>query len=291
MSTLSHFQVDNSQTDRITVWIGKNAPGVNVLNKKVFDELNQLCEGWEASSSTLPIVFRTENPTGFIVGADIKAMAKMTTEEEIRTFLGYGQKTLERLGTLKRQTIALVQGACLGGGFEFALSCRYRIGSENGRTCFGLPETKLGLLPGWGGTQWLPRIVGLHLAIRMLLRGDPITLDFAQENRLVDEVSVEGAADADLNQFLEDLGPDELRRTTWEIKELVLDNGAELATAAQEIAEAEFGPLNASQQAIMTAMKAGLEQCSAVGLQAELDLFYNRLMSEEAQAAFARFKK
>ncbi len=78
---------------------------------------------------------------------------------------------MQRLGNLQRRSIAVVQGACLGGGLEFALSCRYRLGCENGRTMLGLPETKLGLLPGWGGTQMVGilvqhRIGGSHALAR-----------------------------------------------------------------------------------------------------------------------------
>lgn len=92
-----------------------------------------------------------------------------------------GQQVFDDLASLTVPTVALISGACLGGGLEFALACRYRIADEGRKTQLGLPEVKLGIVPGWGGTIRLPRAVGFMEAVPMLLTGKTLNARQAAE--------------------------------------------------------------------------------------------------------------
>lgn len=100
-----------------------------------------------------------------------------------------GQKALNRLANSSKPVVAAINGACLGGGLEFALACQYRVASSSKKTVLGLPEVKLGLLPGAGGTQRLPKLVGIQGALKMITTGSNTKPDRALKMGLVNQVA------------------------------------------------------------------------------------------------------
>ena len=134
----------------------KGSP-VNVFNEEVFVELQRVIEQIERDPPKV-VVFRSGKPSGFFAGADVHQIRKLRTADEVRTVLAAGQELFERIERLPCPTIAVIHGLCLGGGLEFALACKYRVARDDAQTKLGLPEVQLGLIPGWGGTQRLPRI-------------------------------------------------------------------------------------------------------------------------------------
>src|SRR5262249_14858447 len=109
--------------------------------------------------------------SGFVAGADLKEFQTVRDAAAAEAVSAAGQKVFARLAALPMPTIAAVSGACLGGGLELALACDYRLVFDSRHTQLGLPETQLGILPAWGGTQRLPRLVGLQRALIMILQG------------------------------------------------------------------------------------------------------------------------
>src|SRR5205814_621904 len=105
----------------------------------------------------------------FLAGADIQQFADIRTAEEAAALSAAGQQLFDKLELLPVPTLAVVHGPCLGGGLELALACDYRLVVDGPATQLGLPEVELGLLPGWGGTQRLPRVVGLERALQVIL--------------------------------------------------------------------------------------------------------------------------
>ena len=144
---------------------------VNSLSRDTLDELSQLIGRIRSDSELTGVVFKSGKPGNFIAGADITEFQKIQTPDEARQFSLLGQHVFDDLVSLKVPTVALISGACLGGGLEFALACRWRIADEGRKTQIGLPEVMLGIVPGWGGTVRLPRTIGFMEAVPLLLTG------------------------------------------------------------------------------------------------------------------------
>ena len=163
MNDLRNFTVETDDRGVMTATLDVPERPMNVFEDSVLTDLNAIVDHVEkdAGQSVKMLVFRSGKPSGFLAGADIHRLQQIKNEKEAGWILDQGQKLFNRLEHLKTPTLAVIHGACVGGGLEFVLSCRYRIAAETSSTKLGLPEVMLGLLPGWGGTQRLPRRVGL----------------------------------------------------------------------------------------------------------------------------------
>lgn len=157
---------------------------LNALNSAMLKELNEVLDVIAADSEIRVVIF-TGAGKAFIAGADIKEM-EMLSAEEGRQFARLGQQVFDKIEKLNQITIAAVNGFSLGGGCEMALSCDLRLASEKAK--FGQPEVSLGITPGFGGTQRLPKIVGVSKAKQMIFTGEIITAENALEIGLVSEV-------------------------------------------------------------------------------------------------------
>jgi len=181
-----HLRIDATHQKWITVWLDARDRTLNVLFEEFFEELRAVFEVVKADPSQRPLVIRSGKEKGFVVGADIKRIINIHTDAEIQAFMKLGQDVFHELEQLPNVTIAWIAGACLGGGLELALACRHRIVLDAPETLLGMPESKLGLTPGWGGTHRLVRRVGLQHGLQMLMIGEPIGATLAIEYRLAD---------------------------------------------------------------------------------------------------------
>jgi 3-hydroxyacyl-CoA dehydrogenase/enoyl-CoA hydratase/3-hydroxybutyryl-CoA epimerase len=134
------------------------------------------------------LVVWSGKPDGFIAGADVEAIAQIRDRAAAASAVRAGQQIFLDVERLQVPTIAAIHGLCLGGGTELALACRWRVASDSPRTRIGLPEVQLGILPAWGGTTRLPRLVGLQAALPILLTGEPLSASKARRIGMVDEV-------------------------------------------------------------------------------------------------------
>ncbi|MGL4554558.1 MAG: 3-hydroxyacyl-CoA dehydrogenase NAD-binding domain-containing protein, partial [Gemmataceae bacterium] len=134
---------------------------------------------------------RSGKKTGFLAGADLREFAAIQDPAEAAATSRRGQGVYNRLAALKAPTVAVVHGACLGGGLELALACDYRLVFDRPDTTLGLPEIELGLLPGWGGTMRLPRVVGLEHALQIILAGKRLNAREALAWGLADAVAAD----------------------------------------------------------------------------------------------------
>ncbi len=160
---------------------------VNKLSTPVMTRLKEVLEEVKKSSYKV-LVIVSKKPKIFIAGADIEEIKTMTTKEQFEKAVGSGQSIFDILEDLPQVTIAAVNGACAGGGCELILACDYRIASDDSSTKIGLPETQLGILPGFGGCVRLPRVVGLQAALDIILAGKLLNSKKAQKIGLVDRV-------------------------------------------------------------------------------------------------------
>jgi 3-hydroxyacyl-CoA dehydrogenase/enoyl-CoA hydratase/3-hydroxybutyryl-CoA epimerase len=174
-----------------TLTIDAPDKSVNTLGEESMSELQDDLETLERQDLK-GLIIRSGKENNFIAGADIEELRELSSEDEAYEASRRGQRLLRRIDNLPYPTIALVHGSCLGGGFELALACDYRIASESEKTELGLPEVKLGILPGWGGTQRLPRLIGVKDAIGLLLRGSSMDAGEARVKGAVDATRREG---------------------------------------------------------------------------------------------------
>ena len=163
------------------------AKNVNTLNSRYFDwferELGRL-----ANEPLKALAFISDKPGYFIVGADIEELAGATNQEAILALIRRGHKFTRTFADMPFPVICAIDGVCLGGGLELALACDVRIASEAPHTKLGLPEVQLGVFPGLGGTQRLPRLIGVPEALDLILTGRQIDARKAKKLGLVDEV-------------------------------------------------------------------------------------------------------
>ncbi len=158
---------------------------LNALNSAFFREMNEMLDDIEKRADIKILIITGDGPKSFVAGADIAEMVHMNAEQGHKFSLT-GHDTFNRLARLPIPVIAAINGFALGGGCELAMACDIRLASSNAK--FGQPEVNLGLIPGYAGTQRLPRIVGVSNALWLLLSGDVITADVALRIGLVQMV-------------------------------------------------------------------------------------------------------
>ena len=167
-----------------------NRPNVlNALNRKTMDELGDCLRAARRDDSVRVLILIGSGEKAFIAGADINELAQRTSVDG-KEFSLYGQEIIHRLETLGKPSIAAINGFALGGGCELALACTIRIASRNAK--LGQPEVKLGILPGYGGSQRLARLCGKGVAHELILTGEMITADEALRIGLVNRVTEPG---------------------------------------------------------------------------------------------------
>ncbi|HTK53122.1 MAG TPA: fatty acid oxidation complex subunit alpha FadJ [Gemmatimonadaceae bacterium] len=164
-----------------------NAP-VNTFARSVREEFTALIERLDRDESIRAAVVRSGKPDVWVAGADIEEFLGIETSSQAEALSRDGHALLDRLEKLTTPVVAAINGACLGGGLEAALACAYRIGTDTPKTVFGLPEVQLGLIPGGGGTQRLPRHVGLEAGLDMILTGRNIRARKALQMGLIHEL-------------------------------------------------------------------------------------------------------
>lgn len=162
-----------------------NNPPANALATPVMEEISQVFSSIEKDPAVRAVVF-TGSGQAFISGADIKEILTIDSAKKGETVTGRAQEILNRIEKLEKPVIAAINGWCLGGGLELAMACHIRVASDRAR--FGQPEINLGIIPGFGGTQRLPRIVGRAKATELILTGDMITAPEAKAIGLVNKV-------------------------------------------------------------------------------------------------------
>jgi enoyl-CoA hydratase len=173
--------------DGSVAWVILNRPNqINAINDEIRSAVPQALASLDAHDRVRVIVIRGEGQRGFCAGADIKESRGPETSVQVRRRME-GARWIESLDRVTKPVIAAIHGFCLGGGLELALACDIRMAAPD--AVFSLPETGLGLIPGGGGTQRLPRIAGLGRALDMLLTGDRIDAEEARRIGLVTRLS------------------------------------------------------------------------------------------------------
>ncbi|MCJ7679598.1 MAG: 3-hydroxyacyl-CoA dehydrogenase NAD-binding domain-containing protein, partial [Candidatus Aminicenantes bacterium] len=186
-----------------TLLFDSKGRSLNILTTPVMLELDALLDRIRNMDSLRFLVVRSGKPGGFMGGADVEEIRDIRTFEEAREKVNRGHAVFEKLQALPVPTLAVVDGICVGGGLELILACDFRLVTDSPATRLMLPEVKIGIFPGLGGTQRLPRVVGLRAALRMILTGTAVSAKEAFSMGLVDACVAADSLDGAVLEFVE----------------------------------------------------------------------------------------
>jgi 3-hydroxyacyl-CoA dehydrogenase/enoyl-CoA hydratase/3-hydroxybutyryl-CoA epimerase len=259
---------------------------VNTLGSAVSQEFAALLDHLFHDGSVRAIVLMSGKPDNFIAGADIEEFARLDSEEEAATLSREAEDVMDRVAASPKPIVAAIHGACLGGGFELALACQWRIATDHPKTQIGLPEIQLGIIPGAGGTQRLPRLVGARAALDMILAGksEPGArafrfgmVDELVPNSILREVALRAA------DRLATIGPGKRERRGG-IAALLLDRNPigrrVVYSQARKTVLARTGGNYPAPLAALDVVQAGLERGLRAGLRAEHEAFGKLAVSD-----------
>ena len=182
-----HWHTQTRADGVLVLSFDRDGASVNTFSQDVLIELDALLERL-ALDPPKALVVRSGKDKGFVAGADIKEFQEFDRKGTVGDAIHRGQQVFQRLAELPVPTVAAIHGFCMGGGTEMALACRYRVASDDASTRIGLPEVKLGIFPGWGGSVRLPRLIGAPAAFDMMLTGRSLSAKAARASGLVDKV-------------------------------------------------------------------------------------------------------
>lgn len=190
--TFTHFRFEVTGSGVAIATLDVAGQRMNTLSPALNDDFAAVCKRIETDAGIKAVVFASGKPDSFIAGADIKAIAGVKDAPEASRLSSELHAMLLRLEDItrkhKKPVVAAIHGPCLGGGLELALACSHRIASDGPKTVLGLPEVKLGLIPGGGGTQRLPRLIGVAQALDLILTGKTVRPNKAVKQGLIDEM-------------------------------------------------------------------------------------------------------
>ncbi|RPA35708.1 fatty acid oxidation complex subunit alpha FadJ [Shewanella frigidimarina] len=271
-----------------------DVPGetMNTLKEQFGPEISEILTEIKADSSIKGLVVISGKADSFVAGADITMLAACKNEEQAKALSQQGHVVFAELEGLSIPVVAAINGACLGGGLELALACHLRVCSDDKKTMLGVPEVQLGLLPGGGGTQRLPRLVGITTALDMMLTGKQIRPKQALKMGLVNDVvpnsilletavelakkgkqAAKPVVQSKINQFLE---------STSFTRDIIFDK------ARKQVLKKTQGNYPAPAK-IIDCVRQGMNKGIVKGLEVEATHFANLVMSKESAALRSLF--
>jgi 3-hydroxyacyl-CoA dehydrogenase/enoyl-CoA hydratase/3-hydroxybutyryl-CoA epimerase len=266
-----------------------DVPGetMNTLRAEFGPEISEILTEIKADSSIKGLVVISGKADSFVAGADITMLAACKSEEQAKALSQQGHVVFSELEGLSIPVVAAINGACLGGGLELALACHLRVCSDGKKTMLGVPEVQLGLLPGGGGTQRLPRLVGIAAALDMMLTGKQVRPKQALKMGLINDVvpnsillvtaielakkgkqAAKPPVQSKINQFLE---------STSFTRDIMFDQ------ARKQVMKKTQGNYPAPAK-IIDCVRQGMNKGMVKGLEVEATHFANLVMSKESAA-------
>ncbi len=265
--------------DVAVVWMDQEGEKVNKLGDYLLGEFTAVLDDLSQDNSIVGAVLISGKPDTFIAGADLERVNEITEPGAIQTLVKQGHALFNRLENFRIPVVAAINGAALGGGLEVAMACHYRIATDSPKTILGQPEVQLGLLPGGGGTQRLPRLVGLQKSLDMMLTGKNIYPRQGKKMGLVDQVCSPYALLDAAKQAARDLArkPRKEAKRKPSFFDKVLEGTAltrKMAyKKAREMAEKQTRGHYPAPMRIIDCVEAGLEDGIQAGLAAEAKYF------------------
>ncbi len=185
-----HWKTNTDDAGIVWLCLDKLDASANVLSSEVMLELNEILEPLEKTPPKGLIIY-SGKPGSFVMGADIKEFVGIDSEDLAYELVSQGQQLFNRIEDLKCPSVAVINGVCLGGGLELAMACDYRIALDSNERILGLPEVKLGLHPGFGGTVRAVQICGVRAGMPIMLTGNSINVSKGHRIGLIDEITTD----------------------------------------------------------------------------------------------------
>jgi 3-hydroxyacyl-CoA dehydrogenase / enoyl-CoA hydratase / 3-hydroxybutyryl-CoA epimerase len=279
--TASAFRIER-EGDLAIIWFDLPGEKINKFSTAVMQEFASIVDQMSRATDIRRLIIASGKPSIFIAGADVSEFSKTTTLQQAAEYTRFGQQVFHRFSKLPQVTVAAINGACLGGGCELAISCDYRVMSDNPRAVIGLPEVKLGIFPAWGGTTKLPRLIGLPAALDIILNGKTLDGKRAKRVGLVDEV-VAGAILLDVaKQFAKKEKRTGSNRTKFYIEGNPITRRVIFGKARKAVIDETRGHYPAPLKAIEV-MEYGMSAGVDVGLAREVEEVVPLIMGDVAQ--------
>lgn len=281
---MSAFRTEIRAGTAIVTFDLPNEP-VNKISSAVGWELEELLDRLGQDEVVKAIVVTSAKPDVFIAGADIEEFVRLGSVDEAIRLSRDGQLLMQRVADSTKPVVAAIHGACLGGGLELALACRYRVVSTHAKTQLGLPEVQLGLIPGAGGSNRLPRLIGARAALDLILTGKSVRADKALRLGLADEAVPESILLDVAIAAAERLARGwRAPRKRGGVSAFLLDRtplGRMLVyRKAREQAEEKTGGHYPAPLRAIEVVRTGLEDGMAKGLEAEAEAFGELAMTD-----------
>ncbi|NRA71049.1 MAG: fatty acid oxidation complex subunit alpha FadJ [Gammaproteobacteria bacterium] len=286
---MSAFSLEIHQQSIAIVTIDVIGETMNTLRAEFADEISQVLEQVRTNPDIEGLVLISGKDNSFVAGADISMLNDCQQPEDARAIAQLGQQLFDQIAGLNMTVVAAINGPCLGGGLELALACDARVCSDKGHTVLGVPEVQLGLLPGSGGTQRLPKLVGIAKALDLMLTGKQLRPKQALKIGLVNEVVAKDILLATA------IGLAKRTKASYNGHQPKLDIGAKLlennpvgrnilfSQALKTVVKKTGGHYPAPIK-IIECVKAGIEQGYQAGLDAESLAFSHLVMTDESKA-------
>ena len=277
--------------DQDIAWLSIDVPGekMNTLQAAFAEEMEAIfAQLAEKGAAIKGLVVHSLKPDNFIAGADVRMLDACTSAKEAQALAEKGQQMFQQLSDLPYPVVAAIHGPCLGGGLELALACDYRVCSDSDKTRLGLPEVQLGLLPGSGGTQRLPRLIGLLPSLDMILTGKQLRAKKAKKLGVADVVVPHTVLLDVAKSFVEKHAGKKKGKRKVSTKEKLISNtglGRKVIfeQAAKKTNEKTRGNYPAAD-AILEVIRFGLEKGFEKGQKKEAERFGELVMTSESKA-------
>lgn len=279
--TRSAFRIER-QGDLAIIWFDLPGEKVNKFSTAVMQEFASIVDEMGRSGDIKRIILASAKPSIFIAGADVSEFTKVTTPEQAKEYTRFGQQVFHRFSKLPQVKVAAINGACMGGGCEIAISCDWRVMSDGPKASIGLPETKLGIYPAWGGTTKLPRLIGLPAALDIILNGKTLDGRRAKKIGLVDDVVAQSILLDVAKKFTQRGKRTDAGRTKFYIEGNPLARKVIFNKARKAVLDQTHGHYPAPLKAIDVmeyGMSAGVER----GLEREVDEVVSLISGDVAQ--------
>lgn len=209
------LRLERLDSETAVLWFDVADQRYNIFTPTLLHQLDAVLDVL-AGSPPRRLLVRSEKPSGFFAGADLRTFANITTPAQAEHLSGLGQRLFQRLAELPSCTIAVIFGPCLGGGLELALACDYRVVVDRPDTVLGFPEVELGLIPAWSGCQSLPRLLGIEKALKGILLARKWNAQEAVKNGVADKLLPAGNEMQPLSSDL--LAELPVRKRAWTVQ-------------------------------------------------------------------------
>ncbi len=300
---MKNLTTEKNDKGILTVTIDCPDSKVNKVSSGLLAEISGLLDGMEKDTSVKGLVILSGKDDNFVVGADVDELSAMTSREEVITYITKAHDVLRRIEALPYPVVCGIHGNCLGGGLELALVADYRIATDSPKTSLGLPEVQLGLIPAAGGTQRLPRLIGLQNALPLMLTGRNLRAKKALKIGLVDEVvmshGMKNAAVSKASELAAGKAPTAKKKQSLQqrimdatlkrfLDETPMGRRVVFSKAREQVLRQTLG-LYPAALAIISSVEFGLEHGIKKGLENDIRIFGELVMDAKSKALRSLF--